>query len=169
MSSTITYSTPVWSSSSYVSNWTRESNARKHWSIYWLIIVIAISVLSGRVLTLRNPDTKGESPFFSANDRSRWCTVRSLVDFGTFEIDDVIREKSDIHWDTIDKVQHIGTDGQLHFYSSKPPLLSVIVAGQYWAIKQVTGWRLDQQPVWIARIVLLGSIVQATGTFWRRS
>ena len=129
--------------------------ARKHWSIYWLIIVIAISVLSGRVLTLRNPDTKGESPFFSANDRSRWCTVRSLVDFGTFEIDDVIREKSDIHWDTIDKVQHIGADGQLHFYSSKPPLLSVIVAGQYWAIKQVTGWRLDQQPVWIARVVLL--------------
>src|SRR4051812_314895 len=28
-----------------------------------------------------------QRPFLSANDRSRWCTVRSLVEHGTYEID----------------------------------------------------------------------------------
>lgn len=129
--------------------------ARKHWSIYWILIVVALSVASGRVLTIRNPDTRGDSPFFSANDRSRWCTVHALVDYGTYEIDQVIGRKSEIHWDTIDKVQHIGKDGQLHFYSSKPPLLPTLMAGKYWLLQQLTGWRIDRQPMQVVRTLLL--------------
>lgn len=129
--------------------------ARKHWSIYWILIVVSLTVAGGRVLTIRNPDTRGESPFFSANDRSRWCTVHSLVDFGTYEIDRVIERQAPIHWDTIDKVQHVGADGQLHFYSSKPPLLSTLMAGKYWLLQQLTGWRIDRQPLEVVRTLLL--------------
>jgi len=129
--------------------------ARKHWSIYWILIVVALSVASGRVLTIRNTDTRGDSPFFSANDRSRWCTVHALVDYGTYEIDQVISRKSEIHWDTIDKVQHIGKDGKLHFYSSKPPLLPTLMAGKYWLLQKLTGWRIDRQPLAVVRTLLL--------------
>ena len=41
-------------------------------------------------------------PLLSANDRSRWATVRSLVHEGTYRVDDVIVERG---WDTIDKVR----------------------------------------------------------------
>jgi hypothetical protein len=41
-------------------------------------------------------------PLLSANDRSRWATVRALVHQGTYRIDEVIAERG---WDTIDKVR----------------------------------------------------------------
>ena len=49
------------------------------------------------------PDWHKTRPFLSANDRSRWATVRALVEHGTYAIDDVIREPG---WDTIDMVKH---------------------------------------------------------------
>ncbi len=73
-------------------------------------------------------------PLQSANDRSRWCTVWSLVERGTFQIDEIRRQPG---WDTIDLVR---VDG--HFYSSKPPLMSTWVAGVTWAVCRVTGWNL---------------------------
>ena len=68
---------------------------------------------------------------FSANDRSRWCTVWSLVERGTYHIDEIIQEPG---WDTIDKGRF-----RDHFYSSKPPFLSTIVAGLYWTLKSAVG------------------------------
>ena len=65
-----------------------------------------------------------QRPFLSANDRSRWATVRSLVELGTYEIDQIVAEDL---WDTIDIVQHPGKDGELHLYSSKPPLLATLL------------------------------------------
>ena len=81
---------------------------------------------------LRN-DLKLQRPFLSANDRSRWLTIRSLVERGTYEIDAIVGEPT---WDTIDMVQHRGRDGELHLYSSKPPLLATLLAGEYWAINR---------------------------------
>src|SRR5215213_11663899 len=46
-----------------------------------------------------------QRPFLSANDRSRWMTIRSLVERGTYEIDAIVGEPT---WDTIDMVQHKG-------------------------------------------------------------
>ena len=83
-------------------------------------------------------EERRQRPFLSANDRSRWLTIRALVDHGTFAIDDVIDANV---WNTIDMVQHRGRDGELHLYSSKPPLLSVLLAGEYWLIQAVD--RLD--------------------------
>ncbi len=77
--------------------------------------------LSGQELEAK---LRRRRPFLSANDRSRWCTVRALVEDemrveGTpFAIDKVIQERG---WDTIDMVKHDG-----HLYSSKPPLFPAL-------------------------------------------
>ena len=75
-----------------------------------------------------------QRPFLSANDRSRWDTIRALVEHGTYAIDDVIAEPN---WDTIDMVKHQDADGDWHLYSSKPPLLATLYAAPYWVVYQV--------------------------------
>jgi hypothetical protein len=92
-----------------------------------------------------------QRPFLSANDRSRWLAIRALVERGTYHIDDLI----DIDvWNTIDMVQHRGRDGQLHLYSSKPPLLITLLAGEYWLIYHLTGWSLGEHPHLVGRLML---------------
>ena len=91
-------------------------------------------------------------PFLSANDRSRWLTVRSLVERGSFAIDDLVAEPG---WDTIDAVAHPDATGRLRLYSSKPPLLSVIAAGPYWLLNRLTGWTLGDHPFEMGRVLLV--------------
>src|SRR5207253_9584893 len=40
-------------------------------------------------------------------------------------------------------------------YSSKPPLLPVCVAGEYWLLQKIFGWRLDRDTGKVVRTVLL--------------
>lgn len=63
-------------------------------------------------------------PLQSANDRSRWATVRALLEQGTYRIDEVRRDRG---WDTIDLIK----DGD-HYYSTKPPILATWIAGIVW-------------------------------------
>ncbi len=91
-------------------------------------------------------------PFLSANDRSRWLTVRALVERGTFAIEDLVVEPG---WDTIDAVAHPDATGRLHLYSSKPPLLSVLCAGPYWLLHRITGWTLGDHPFEMGRMLLM--------------
>jgi hypothetical protein len=93
-----------------------------------------------------------QRPFLSANDRSRWMTIRSLVEHGTYEIDSIVGQPT---WDSIDMVQHIGRDGQKHLYSSKPPLLATLLAGEYWLIHRFDGATLRDNPYEIGRAMLL--------------
>lgn len=120
-------------------------------------------------------------PFLSANDRSRWATVRVLVEpdlrvpGAPYAIDKVIQEPG---WDTIDMVKHARRydpaeaasetaaagaatrderpwrqkDG--HLYSSKPPLLATLVAGEYWLVHRLTGWTLGEHPYLVGRLIL---------------
>lgn len=83
----------------------------------------------------------------SANDRSRWCTVWSLIERGTYQIDEIRQQPG---WDTIDLVR---VDG--HFYSSKPPLMSTWVAGVTWTVCRVTGWSLLAHPQGVMAATLL--------------
>ena len=91
-------------------------------------------------------------PFLSANDRSRWCTVRALVEHGTYAIDQVTREPN---WDTIDMVKHKGRDGRGHLYSSKPTLFPTLMAAEYWVIHKITGATLGTHPFEIGRFMLI--------------
>jgi hypothetical protein len=92
-----------------------------------------------------------QRPFLSANDRSRWLTIRSLVERGTYEIDSIVGQPT---WDTIDMVQHLGRDGKKHLYSSKPPLLATLLAAEYWLINRLTGSTLQDYPYEIGRFIL---------------
>ncbi|MHC4178769.1 MAG: hypothetical protein ACYSWU_14760 [Planctomycetota bacterium] len=97
-------------------------------------------------------------PFLSGNDRSRWCTVRALVEEDMrveghpYAIDKVTQEPT---WDTIDMVKHGG-----HLYSSKPPLLPTLIAAEYWVIHRLTGiaggepMTLGTNPYWVGRFML---------------
>ncbi|HVJ85462.1 MAG TPA: hypothetical protein VM452_07440 [Caulifigura sp.] len=80
------------------------------------------------------------APLQSANDRSRWATVYSLVHYGTYRIDEIRKFPG---WDTIDKVRLVDEKGEPHFYSSKPPLFSTIVAGGYQVLHRLLRWTID--------------------------
>jgi hypothetical protein len=103
-------------------------------------------------------------PFLSANDRSRWCTVRALVEpemrvpGAPYAIDMVVGEhdvngkkvKNCPGWDTIDKVYHDG-----HYYSSKPPLLSTLMAAEYWIIFNFAHKSLSTHPYEVGRFMMI--------------
>lgn len=127
------------------------------WPVYHLLIVIALAIAAGRIAVVRSPE--GDTAFLSANDRSRWSTVASLVERGTYAIDQQIAITHPIKrnrrpWDSIDKVRHLGPDGKQHYYSSKPPLLATMVAGVYQLVRWITGMTLSDQPIYVARIIL---------------
>lgn len=172
-----------------------QMTASLRWSIYVLLITLAVGNMTGRLLSVNSANRSelerhlqnrelsavekklqeqglgeeqlearlaGEKkrisrelqlqrPFLSANDRSRWLAVRALVEQGTFAIDGLL----DRHvWNTIDMVQHEGPDGQLHLYSSKPPLLITLIAGEYWVLHKITGKTLGEEPYLLGRIML---------------
>ncbi len=155
-------------------------------SVYALLILIATAMAAGRIMAtafVYDPSTyRDESdpkdtrklwpkvrpkpmPTFSSNDRSRWATVRALVDQGTFVIGrrdpaepggvnrygdrGIIFENG---WESVDKVLNPDT---LQFYSSKPPLLTVLASAQYWIVKHAFGWQLGDEPSLVVRSVLL--------------
>jgi hypothetical protein len=128
--------------------------ARLRWGIYLILIAVAVGNMTGRLLAVNSADRSGllQRPFLSANDRSRWLTIRALVEEGTYAIDSIVSEPN---WDTIDMVRHQGADGQMHLYSSKPPLLATLMAGEYWLIERATGWTLGEHPYEIGRFMLL--------------
>jgi hypothetical protein len=115
------------------------ATARTRWAAYAVIFAITAGILTAAVCRVK--------PLLSANDRSRWCTVWSLVERGTFQIDEIDAVPG---WGTIDKVRHEG-----HFFSTKPPVLSAIAAGVYWVVRAVSGWTLDDQTDEAARAILL--------------
>lgn len=110
-----------------------------------------------------------QRPFLSANDRSRWCTVRALVEQGTYAIDQIVSQPN---WDTIDMVKHDGFGrpapgpDEGHLYSSKPPLHATLLAGPYWLIHRFTGWTLGTHPYTIGRMLVVISNVLPLVLYW---
>jgi len=123
-----------------------ETNDRRMWWFISILIIISATAFSAaHVAKVR--------PLISANDRSRWCTVWSIVERGTYEIDEITSYKDERTrrrtWNTIDKAT---LDG--HYYSTKPPLLATLVAGVYWCVKQTTGLTLLDDTALVTRIIL---------------
>ena len=133
----------------------------------WLIICLSVLLIVGRTILWHvyfDPTDKRDQKFIEnreavtgmhcANDRSRWATVATLVENNTFVIDDVDRRRGKLgNWGTIDKVYHSDRKGREHFYSSKPPLYTTIVAIQYWLLKQVTGLNIFEAPMLTIKIL----------------
>jgi predicted secreted protein len=135
-----------------------DAHVRLRRLVYAVLIAIAAAQMLARVARLRPADPKSPTPFLSANDRSRWATIRALGDHGTYVLDRIIFDSQGNRvrgWHTIDLVKHRGPDGKKHYYSSKPTLLTTLLAGQYWLIKQATGATLADQPEYVARLMLV--------------
>lgn len=102
------------------------------------------------------------SPTFSSNDKSRWAMIRALVDHGTFVIGERSRDADgrisdtgivfEDGWQSIDKVLH---PERQQFYSSKPPLLPVLAACEYWLLQKSFGWRIERDTGKVIGAVLL--------------
>ncbi len=126
-------------------------------------LLVAAIILAGlivqliRILQVQSPT--GETPFFSANDRSRWCTIASLAIDGTYQIDKLLELRDPTTkrrtWYTIDLVRHRASDGELHYYSSKPPLLPTIYTGVYLIVRNATGKTLMNNTFFIAKVMLI--------------
>jgi hypothetical protein len=183
--------------------------------LYALLIVVAAAGIAGRLgsvslvlepelHTMRRgpqdnrrqwPATRPRPmPTFSSNDRSRWATVRALVDgdpetgergyaVGRRDRKNILlsavtplaardapsaallsaagyyvrTQKSDRGiifedgYQSVDKVLH---PQKLEFYSTKPQLLSTLVAGLYWLLQRLTGWTLAHDPFEVVRTLL---------------
>src|SRR4051794_3581010 len=90
------------------------------------LIVITTATAQALGLALKLPSQLG------ANDISRWCTVWSLLEKGTYAIDDcpwqsktMDKVKRDAPFQVLEK----GEKPVEHYYSSKPPLLPTMIAG----------------------------------------
>ena len=147
---------------------TEESRSgRRRWFV--ILFVLAGVVQLARIGYVRS--NTGEMPFLSANDRSRWCTILALTANGSFVIDDVLeirdRQTQRRTWYSIDIVQHRGSDGVHHYYSSKPPLLTTLYAGVYWLVRSVTGATLTGQPFLVVRTMLvIVNLLPLMGLWW---
>ncbi|HEY2787526.1 MAG TPA: hypothetical protein VGJ05_21395 [Fimbriiglobus sp.] len=110
------------------------------------------------------PKTRPEpTPMFGSNDRSRWATVRALVENGTYVIG-----RRDNFWDksgfkdsgivfeddyrSIDKVMNPDSG---EFFSSKPPILATLLAGEYWVLHKLFGWSIDSDRWLVIPTILL--------------
>jgi hypothetical protein len=121
---------------------------------YAMLGVVAASLIAARILAAPGA--------FSVNDVSRWATVRALVDTGSYSIgrryESASRERADRGilsepgWETIDRVMHPNTR---RFYSSKPPLLPTVLAGEYWVLREVLGWTMESDRLAVSRTILL--------------
>jgi hypothetical protein len=164
---------------------TFDTSARVRHTAYMLMMVVTVAATAARVLNVErvyepslhraagdtSPDAPPRDwpkvrptpmPTFSSNDRSRWAAVRALVDEGTFAVgrrafnpDGTYRDTGIVFedgWQTLDKV----LDPKTHlYYSSKPPLFTVLVAAEYWLIRRLTGWTLTEQPWKVVCTILL--------------
>ena len=111
-------------------------------------------------------------PTLSANDRSRFCTIRALVEpefrekrtvvINGEQVEQVVpyaidKIRTRTGWDTIDMVYHALPDDPdaRYMYSSKPPLLPTVMAIPYWGIYNTTGCTFDTHPYLLTRITLI--------------
>jgi hypothetical protein len=131
------------------------SQARKYLAL--LIVTAATAMAAG--VTLKMPTQIG------ANDISRWCTVWSLLERGTYAIDDCPwQSKTQDKVQKPDKLADPGANADRltrfeyaiapkrwkegtpveHYYSSKPPLLPTTMAALLYPVRKLTGVPLDQ-------------------------
>ncbi len=98
------------------------------------------------------------APMFSSNDKSRFATIRALVDDGTYVIgrrvwpdgsepknytnEGILWENQYRSIDVVLRPLGDNADGPQtrEFYSSKPPLMPTLLAGEYWLLKKVFNW-----------------------------
>jgi hypothetical protein len=159
-------------------------------SFYWLLSCLAIGMCIAKIVGAENvvepsryappseasygadheavpkrvwPKTRPEPmPTFSSNDKSRWATIKALVEKQTFVVGqrenwtstDDYRDSGIIFQDgyqSLDKVMNPETG---LFYSSKPPLFTCLAAAEYFVLYRFCGLTLDHDRWWVVCIIV---------------
>ena len=148
---------------------TSQSNSKSAYDPLIVVVFIAIVIQLVRILTVA-AEPHGETPFLSANDRSRWCTIASLTEDGSFVIDRFLDRRDSTNkfrtWYSIDMVRKTEAGGSEHYYSSKPPLLSVFYAAVCSPIATLWNRRLSDAPLEVGRTLLLVTQWFPMALFW---
>jgi len=161
-------------------------------SLYSLMLVATTGIMVARVVNVeflfepslykayptRNwPKDKVEpQPSFGSNDRARWATVRALVENGKFEIGERIvdpaaakgyRDEGILFSPGFGSVDVVLHPERQQYYSTKPPLLTVIAAGEYWVIyhffhKEIATQRWET----VVPILLLTNVLPLMLALW---
>jgi hypothetical protein len=152
-----------------------ESDDARTARISSIIVTVAVALVLGRIVAvtrLTQSDWAGRTigpgipfPMQGANDRSRWVTVRALLENGSYSIGQRTPASAtaknpagdtglvfEEDWKTIDKVLDPQTE---RYYSSKPPWLATLVAGECWLLQRLFGWELSDPRTPLFGIILL--------------
>jgi hypothetical protein len=149
-------------------------------SVYGLLIAIAFAMACARIASAQRvyepaqsankigvrsawPPTRPRAmPTFSSNDRSRWATIYALVHDHSYVIGErdpnaALKDRDtgiifQDGWESVDRILDPTTQ---KFYSSKPPLLSTLIAGIYWLFHAFFGWSLLDNPATVVRTTLI--------------
>ncbi len=121
------------------------------------------------------PERPDPTPMFGSNDKSRWATIRALVDEKTYAIGkrvypDGRNPKNFTPEGIVTEPQYKSLDIVLRplednaagpqireFYSSKPPLMPTMLAGEYWLLKRFLGWDIVRDR-WLVIPVILFTV-----------
>lgn len=161
-------------------------------SIYSLMLVATTGMMVARVVNVEFlfepslhkayperpwPKDKPEpQPSFGSNDRARWATVKALVENGEFKIGERVPDPTvpkgyedkgvlfSPGFRSVDVVLH---PERQQFYSTKPPLLTMIAAGEYWVIYHVFKKEISTQR-WetVVPILLLTNVLPLILALW---
>ena len=105
-------------------------DTKRRWKVvHWAIILLATVCSFWGAL----------NPFSGDTANSRMATVYALVHYGSWEIGNP-DHPNPLEGGTIDKVR---VEGKL--YSSKPPVMPLLMAAQYWALHRIVGYDLRQE------------------------
>lgn len=154
-------------------------------SVYLLLTAVAVAIAAAKVIGAEGvlepsrytPPREGDysafppdpprkwpaerpdpTPMYGSNDKSRWATVRALVDDGTYVIgrrsfpdggnpkvyrdEGIIAEGQYKSLDIVLRPLDAGDAGKpvaKEYYSSKPSLFATLLAGEYWLLKKAFG------------------------------
>jgi len=161
-------------------------------SIYSLMLVATTGMMVARVVNVeflyepslytsypkRNwpKDKPAPQPSFGSNDRARWATVKALVENGEYKIGERIvdpttpkgyRDQGVLFSPGFGSVDVVLHPERQQFYSTKPPLLTVIAAGEYWVIHHVFKKDISTQK-WetVVPILLLTNVLPLMIALW---
>jgi hypothetical protein len=126
---------------------TFSSNDRSRWAAVRSLVDEGTFVIGQRSIEVTlassaalfaGPDPLQEAVLAAAGQRARIASDSGIV----FEDG----------WGTVDKVLQPTT---LQFYSTKPPLLTVLAAAEYWALKNALGWSIIENPWQVIPAILI--------------
>ncbi len=140
-------------------------------SFYCMMLTAAVGLMVARIANVEvqfepsvqkaNPARKWPAappdpwPTFGSNDRARWATVKALVEERTFVIGRRVPDPAApkgytdtgiLFTDGFKSVDVVLHPDRQEFYATKPPLLTLLVAGEYWVMHnhRYTKWNLAE-------------------------